>query len=154
MRPKLASFVNIVRADPAVENVVAFTGGQQRNTGMMFVQLKPLSERKTSAWDVVNRLRPQVIEQAHGIVRRIALDEAPVLVDQQARAAGRSRLTFRFLRYSDSKSSNESESLCERCQEATTSTGCGASQELRNAFFKLAKLFHIACTFMRSALYA
>jgi multidrug efflux pump len=57
MRLKLASFVDIVRADPAVENVVAFTGGQQRNTGMMFVQLKPLSERKESADKIIARLR-------------------------------------------------------------------------------------------------
>src|SRR5256885_3772806 len=57
MRPKLAGFVDIVRADPAVENVVAFTGGQQRNTGMMFVQLKPLSERKESADRIIARLR-------------------------------------------------------------------------------------------------
>src|SRR5947207_2808735 len=57
MQPKLASFVDIVRADPAVENVVAFTGGQQRNTGMMFVQLKPLSDCKESADKIIARLR-------------------------------------------------------------------------------------------------
>jgi multidrug efflux pump len=57
MQPKLASFVNIVRADPAVENVVAFTGGAQRNTGRMFVQLKPLAERKEAADKVIARLR-------------------------------------------------------------------------------------------------
>ena len=57
MQPKLASFVNIVRADPAVENVVAFTGGSQRNTGQMFVQLKPLAERKESADKIIARLR-------------------------------------------------------------------------------------------------
>ena len=38
MQQKLASFVDIVRADPAVDNVVAFTGGAQRNTGLMFVR--------------------------------------------------------------------------------------------------------------------
>jgi multidrug efflux pump len=57
MQPKLASFVTIVRADPAVDNVVAFTGGSQRNTGMMFVQLKPLAERKDSADKIIARLR-------------------------------------------------------------------------------------------------
>jgi multidrug efflux pump len=57
MQPKLASFVNIVRADKAVENVVAFTGGSQRNTGRMFVQLKPLAERNESADKVIARLR-------------------------------------------------------------------------------------------------
>ncbi|HYT96388.1 MAG TPA: efflux RND transporter permease subunit, partial [Casimicrobiaceae bacterium] len=33
MQKKLSDFVTIVRADPAVENVVAFTGGGQRNSG-------------------------------------------------------------------------------------------------------------------------
>src|SRR5438477_594383 len=57
MQPKLASFVDIVRADPSVENVVAFTGGSQRNTGQMFVQLKPLAERKESSDKIIARLR-------------------------------------------------------------------------------------------------
>jgi multidrug efflux pump len=57
MRQKLARFVEIVRADPAVENVTAFTGGGQRNRGTIFVALKPLSERKISADQVVARLR-------------------------------------------------------------------------------------------------
>jgi multidrug efflux pump len=57
MQPKLAGFIDIVRADPAVENVVAFTGGAQRNTGRMFVQLKPLAERKESADKIIARLR-------------------------------------------------------------------------------------------------
>ncbi|MEO7761980.1 MAG: multidrug efflux RND transporter permease subunit [Casimicrobiaceae bacterium] len=45
MQPKLAAFMKIVGADPAVDNVVGFTGGQQRNRGSMFVALKPLAER-------------------------------------------------------------------------------------------------------------
>jgi multidrug efflux pump len=60
MRGKLADFIEIVRADPAVENVVGFSGGGGfggRNTGSMFVTLKPLSERKLSADRVVARMR-------------------------------------------------------------------------------------------------
>ncbi|MGZ5780757.1 MAG: efflux RND transporter permease subunit, partial [Burkholderiaceae bacterium] len=57
MRPKLAAYIDIVRADPAVESVTGFTGGSQRNTGRMFISLKPLNERKVSADDVINRLR-------------------------------------------------------------------------------------------------
>ena len=57
MRPKLAAYVAIIGADPAVASVTAFTGGSQRNTGRMFVALKPLNERKGSADDVINRLR-------------------------------------------------------------------------------------------------
>jgi multidrug efflux pump len=60
MRAKLASFIRIVRDDPAVQNVVGFTGGGGfggRNSGSMFVSLKPLAERKVSADQVVARLR-------------------------------------------------------------------------------------------------
>ncbi len=63
MRQKLASFIDIVRTDPAIDNVVAFTGGQQRNTGMMFVALKPLSERKESADQVIARLRIKLAKE-------------------------------------------------------------------------------------------
>ncbi|MEQ1515665.1 MAG: multidrug efflux RND transporter permease subunit, partial [Usitatibacteraceae bacterium] len=57
MRSKLTEFVDIVMTDPAVENVVGFTGGGQRNGGQMFFSLKPLKERKDSADAIVARLR-------------------------------------------------------------------------------------------------
>jgi multidrug efflux pump len=57
MRDKLATFVNIVGQDPAVDSVVGFTGGGQINTGRMFVGLKPLDERQLSADKVIARLR-------------------------------------------------------------------------------------------------
>jgi multidrug efflux pump len=60
MRQKLADFIEIVRADPAVENVVGFTGGGQRNSGFMFITLKPVRERKASADQVIARLRPRL----------------------------------------------------------------------------------------------
>ncbi len=63
MRRKLADFVEIVRQDPAVENVVAFTGGAQRNRGFMFVTLKPLKERNLSADMVIARLRVKLARE-------------------------------------------------------------------------------------------
>src|SRR5204863_1515546 len=63
MQKKLADFIEIVRSDPAVENVVGFTGGQQRNTGSMFVGLKPLSERKASVDQVIARLRGKLAQE-------------------------------------------------------------------------------------------
>jgi len=63
MRDKMSEFVNVVMADPAVANVVAFTGGgggggSTTNTGRMFVALKPLAERgHLSADRVLDRLR-------------------------------------------------------------------------------------------------
>jgi len=57
MNEKLKKFVRIVKNDPAVDNVVAFTGGGQKNTGFMFVALKPVAERGVTVDQVINRLR-------------------------------------------------------------------------------------------------
>jgi len=63
MRQKVADFVEIVRQDPDVENVVAFTGGGQRNRGFMFVVLKPLGPRKLTADQVIARLRVKLARE-------------------------------------------------------------------------------------------
>jgi len=62
MRPKLAAYIDIIRTDPAVASVTGFTGGSQRNTGQIFISLKPLEERKVSADDVINRLRSRLAD--------------------------------------------------------------------------------------------
>ena len=58
-RRKMEDFVAILRADPAVQNVTAVTGGGARNFGRVFVVLKPLAERRESAAQVVARIRTQ-----------------------------------------------------------------------------------------------
>ena len=63
MRAKLAAFVDIVKSDPAVDNVVAFTGGGQRNRGSMFIALKPLAERGVTADRVIARLRIKLAQE-------------------------------------------------------------------------------------------
>ncbi len=60
MKEKLAKFINIIQDDPAVSMVSGFTGGSQRNSGIVFISLKPRSERDLSADEVVNRLRPNL----------------------------------------------------------------------------------------------
>src|SRR5438876_6956074 len=57
MRQKVAHFMKSVGRDPAVDNVVGFTGGARRNSGTMFVALKPVSERKETVDQVIARLR-------------------------------------------------------------------------------------------------
>jgi multidrug efflux pump len=57
MRKKLTQFIQIILKDPAIESVVGFTGGQQTNSGFVFVSLKPLSERNLSVDQVIARLR-------------------------------------------------------------------------------------------------
>ena len=57
MRRKFRQFVQIIREDPAIANVVGFTGGGQTNSGFIFATLKPLKERDASADQVIARLR-------------------------------------------------------------------------------------------------
>ncbi len=60
MSQKLLKFIDIVKADPAVEHLVGFTGGGGGTTtdqGRMFVTLKPLGVRTNTADEVVARLR-------------------------------------------------------------------------------------------------
>jgi multidrug efflux pump len=64
MRQKMADFIRIVQSDPAVDTVVAFNNGSQRNMGTMFVGLKPLAERKVSADDIITRLRSKLATEA------------------------------------------------------------------------------------------
>jgi multidrug efflux pump len=62
MRRKFRQFVEIVRADPAIESVAGFTGGYQTNSGFVFATLKPLDERGISADQVIARLRPRLAQ--------------------------------------------------------------------------------------------
>jgi multidrug efflux pump len=52
--------VGIVTADPAIYHVDAFTGGGSLNTARMFINLKPLDQRKVSADQIIARLRPKL----------------------------------------------------------------------------------------------
>jgi multidrug efflux pump len=59
MSRKLTEFADTVGQDPAVADVIAFTGGAggTANTGRMFVSLKSQSERRLSADRIIGRLR-------------------------------------------------------------------------------------------------
>ena len=63
MRGKLQDFMKIVRSDPDVDNVTGFTGGSNVNSGMMFISLKPLGERKDDAQHVIARLRGKLAKE-------------------------------------------------------------------------------------------
>ena len=62
----LGDDVAIVQADPAIDTVVAFTGGggTGANPARMFISLKPLAERRMSADAVIARLRAEVRARA------------------------------------------------------------------------------------------
>jgi len=63
MRGKLQDFMKIIRDDPAVDNVTGFTGGSRVNSGMMFISLKPLGERKETSQQVIDRLRKKLARE-------------------------------------------------------------------------------------------
>jgi multidrug efflux pump len=67
MKQKLTQFITIVKSDSAVDTAVGFTGGGgpgpgngSTNSGTVFASLKPLSERKESAEQVIARLRGEL----------------------------------------------------------------------------------------------
>jgi multidrug efflux pump len=85
MEPRLKEMLKIVKADPAVANVVGFTGGgggTSTNTARMFIALKPLAERKLDATQVIARLRPKLA--------RIPGATLYLQAQQDIRAGGRS----------------------------------------------------------------
>ncbi len=61
MDNSIKQLVGVIKNDPAVANVIAFTGGGgATNTGFIYISLKPLDERKIGAPDIINRLRPKM----------------------------------------------------------------------------------------------
>jgi multidrug efflux pump len=58
MNDSVRRIQGVVKADPAVDNAISFTGSS--NNGSLYVTLKPLDERKISAPEVINRLRPKL----------------------------------------------------------------------------------------------
>jgi multidrug efflux pump len=73
----------VIYKDPAVDNVIAFTGGGgATNTGNIFISLKPLNVRKIAAPDIINRLRPQL--------NRMPVASAFLQAAQDIRIGGRS----------------------------------------------------------------
>ncbi len=62
MNSSIKALVNVIKADPAVANVNAYTGGGGggSNGGFIYAALKPLDERKVSVMEIINRLRPKM----------------------------------------------------------------------------------------------
>ncbi len=61
MDNSIKQLVGVIKSDPAVANVIAFTGGGgSTNSGFIYTALKPLNVRKIGAADIINRLRPKM----------------------------------------------------------------------------------------------
>jgi multidrug efflux pump len=82
MEDSVRQIEGVIKADPAVANVVGFTGGGATNTGNVFTALKPLAQRKVSAATVINRLRPKL--------NRLPVAQVFMQAQQDLRIGGRS----------------------------------------------------------------
>jgi multidrug efflux pump len=94
MQGKVKELVDVIRADPAVDTVVAFTGGGRAGGGFLFVNLK--RDRKERGQAVIARLRPQLAQ-----VSGVSLFLNPV---QDLRMGGRqSNSTYQYTLKSDNE---------------------------------------------------
>ncbi len=83
MDNSIRQLVGVIKSDPAVANVNAYTGGNgATNTGFIYIALKPLNERKIGAAEIINRLRPKL--------NRLPVASAFLQASQDLRIGGRS----------------------------------------------------------------
>jgi multidrug efflux pump len=96
MNNSLQQIVGVIKSDPAVDNVIAFTGGGgATNTGFIYMALKPLSQRNANAAQVIARLRPKL--------NRLPVASAFLQAAQDLRIGGRSsNAMYQYTLQSDS----------------------------------------------------
>jgi multidrug efflux pump len=83
MNNSIRQLSDVVVADPAVANVIAFTGGGgPSNGGFIYIALKPLEDRKVTAPEIIGRLRPKM--------SRLPVASAFLQAAQDLRVGGRS----------------------------------------------------------------
>jgi multidrug efflux pump len=83
MDDSIKQIVGVIKNDPAVANVIGFAGGNgATNTGNLYVALKPLADRKVTASQIIDRLRPKL--------NRLPVASAFLQAVQDLRIGGRS----------------------------------------------------------------
>jgi multidrug efflux pump len=95
MDDSIKQIVGVIKSDPAIANVIAFTGGQgATNTGFIYIALKPLSVRKVNVTQVIARLRPKL--------NRLPVASAFLQAAQDLRIGGRgSNAMYQYTLQSD-----------------------------------------------------
>ncbi|EKT4522061.1 efflux RND transporter permease subunit [Pseudomonas putida] len=92
MQPKMEIYRRALLADPAVQSVAGFIGGNSgTNNAFVLVRLKPIGERKLSAQQVIERLRKEMPKVPGGRLFLMA-DQ-----DLQLGSAGRDQSTSQYL---------------------------------------------------------
>ena len=85
----------VIKDDPAVANLIAFTGGAgATNGGFIYIALKPLEDRKVTAPEIIGRLRPKMA--------RLPVASAFLQAAQDLRVGGRqSNALYQYTLQSD-----------------------------------------------------
>ncbi|MCX5509797.1 MULTISPECIES: multidrug efflux RND transporter permease subunit [Pseudomonas] len=92
MQPKMEIYRRALLADPAVESVAGFIGGNSgTNNAFVLVRLKPIAERKENAQKVIDRLRKDLPKIPGGRLYLMA-DQ-----DLQLGGGGRDQTTSQYL---------------------------------------------------------
>ncbi|HVC89349.1 MAG TPA: efflux RND transporter permease subunit [Acidobacteriaceae bacterium] len=93
MDNSVKQLVKVIKADPAVANVMAFV--RSGNGGFIYIALKPLNVRKVGAEQIINRLRPKL--------NRLPVASAFLQAAQDLRIGGRmSNALYQYTLQSDS----------------------------------------------------
>ena len=135
MQAAMLRIVDIVKADPAVATVTAFTGGSTAtDTGNMFISLKPRSQRDASADQVINRLRRPTSKVAGAHVvppgrpgpadRRPGERRAVPIHDRERQPAGPGHVGARSAR------ADEETAWTHRCQQRSAQRRASGSPRL------------------------
>jgi multidrug efflux pump len=117
---KLQMAVDIIHAEPSIQNVVAFAGGARAGGGFLSATLKPAAERPRGETSraVINRLRPRLMQ-----IPGLAVFLNPM---QELRMGGRSsNSTYQYTLKADNEADlrNWSNKLAERLKQDARLTG-------------------------------
>ncbi|KAF1685891.1 acriflavine resistance protein B [Pseudoxanthomonas broegbernensis] len=69
MQPKIQAYRELLMADPAIADIVGYIGGGTGvNNAFIMIQMKPLSERRASSREVIDRLRANMPKVPGGVM--------------------------------------------------------------------------------------
>ena len=69
MQPKIDAYRKLLLSDPAIDDIIGYIGGRSGvNNAFIMIKMKPLSERKVSSQEVIERLRKQMPKIPGGVM--------------------------------------------------------------------------------------
>ena len=96
MAPKIREYRRLLMSDPAIEDIIGYSGGGTGvNNAWIMIKVKPLSERRVSSQQIIDRLRTKTPD-IPGAALRLFVDQ-----DIQVRGSGGGEGSYEFQMLSD-----------------------------------------------------